>query len=147
TNQPGPTVINYDTTSFLTITTLDLATFADASVTNDPATMQTLYPGLQILSFSAFPTVLYVTNFVSYLTNYTGAPFSSPPKAVVLPVSTNSYFGTVYSYRFGNVFTNHVYATRPVRTRSVWLTNFTGAPFGSPPFTVTNDVVSFKPQV
>ncbi|HEV2693742.1 MAG TPA: Ig domain-containing protein [Verrucomicrobiae bacterium] len=139
TNQPGPTVIAYDNKSFLTITTLDLATFSDQSVTNDPATMQALYPGLQILNFSAFPTILYFTNFVSYLTNYSGSPFGSPPKSVTLPVSTNAYLGTVYQYQFGNVFTNHAYKTRTLITQSIWTTNAgIGAPAGSPFFTVTN---------
>lgn len=139
TNQPGPTVINYDTHSFLSVTTLDLATFSDLARTNDPATMQALYPGLYVINYSVFPTTLYVTNFVTYLTNISGAPYSSPPKSVTLPISTNSYFGNVYTYNFGNVFTNHYYTNRIVRTRSIWLTNFLGAPSGSPSFTVTND--------
>jgi len=147
TNQPGPTIVNFDTHSFLTITTLDLATFADAAVTNDPVTLQALYPGLQIVSFSAFPKTLFVTNFISYLTNYSGAPFSSPPKAVTRAISTNAFFGTVYSYQFGNVFTNHSHTNRYIRTRSIWLTNFIGAPVGSPSFTVTNDVFTKVPMV
>lgn len=139
TNQPGPTIINYDTSSYLSITTLDLATFSGQSYTNDPATMQALYPGLQIVNFSKFPTTLYVTNFVTYLTNYNGAPYSTPPITVTKAISTNSYFGDIYAYTFGNVFTNHYYTNRIVRTRSIWLTNFIGAPFGSRSFTFTND--------
>jgi hypothetical protein len=148
TNQPGPTILSYDNTSFLTITTLDLATFSDASVTNDPATMQALYPGLEILNYSAFPTILYVTNFVSYLTNYTGAPFGSPPVAVTLAVSTNAYLGTVYTYNFGNVFTNHFYTNRLVLTQNIWTTNAgIGSPVGSPFFTVTNYTLKTKHRV
>lgn len=139
TNQPGPTVINYDTHSFLSVTTLDLAIFSDLAYTNDPTTMQALYPGLYIVDYRVDPTQLYITNYVSYLTNISGAPYSSPPKSVTRAISTNSYIGNVYTYTFGNVFTNHYYTNRLVRTRSIWLTNFTGAPLGSPSFTVTND--------
>jgi hypothetical protein len=127
---------------------LDLATFSDAAVTNDPATMQALYPGLQILNYSAYPTLLYATNFVSYLTNYNGAPYGSPPVAVTLPVSTNAYLGTVYTYNFGNVFTNHFYTNRIVVTQNIWVTNAgIGSVYGSPFITVTNYTTKTKHRV
>ena len=138
TNQPGPTTINFDTTSFNQIQTLDLANFADAIVTNGPAVLQALYPGLQILRYQAYPGVIYVTNYVSYLTNYTKSPYGSPAIAVTLPVSTNQYFGTNYVYTFGNIFTNHFYTNRLVRTQNIWTTNQISAPYGSPLITVTN---------
>jgi len=138
TNQPGPTIIDYDTTSYMSITTLDLATFSDLSMTDSPAVLQALYPGLEIISYSAFPTILYVTNTVSYLTNYTGAPYGGPPKAVTVAVSTNAYSGTIYTYQFGNVITNHYYTNRLVATQNIWTTNLIGAVYGSPLVTVTN---------
>lgn len=138
TNQPGPTVINYDFTQFSTISTLDLALFSDRAVTNDPATMVALYPGLVILHFTALPAFIGVTNYISYLTNYTGSPYQGPPKLVTLAVSTNFVFVTNYLYSFGNVFTNHFYTNRTYKVTSIWITNQIGAPYGSPFIGITN---------
>ncbi len=144
TNQPGPTVINYDITQpFTTISTLDLANFIDAAKTNDPATLLQLYPGLQILRSTTFPGFTWVTNYVSYLTNYTGAPYQGPPKLVTLPVSTNYIWVTNWTYSFGNVFTNHFYTNRFITVQSIWITNNIGAPYGSPLIAKTNSV-TFK---
>lgn len=143
TNQPGPTIINYDLNSFVTIRTLDLANFIDLAVTNDPATMQALYPGLQILQAHQIPGIVTITNYLSYLTNYTGAPFNGPPVAVTVPIATNYFFITNWSYIFGNVVTNHSYTNRTVAIQSIWTTNQIGAPFGSPFITnITTQVYS-----
>jgi hypothetical protein len=138
TNQPGPTVINYDTTvPFSTISTLDLATFSDTIKTNDPATILGLYPGLQILKTNTFPSFVSVTNYVSYLTNAYGSPYQGPPKLVTTPTETNYIWITNWTYRFGNIFTNHYYTNRYVRVQSIYTTNIIGAVW--PSFqTVTN---------
>ena len=139
TNQPGPTVINYDVTvPFTTISTLDLGVFSDLSLTNDPATMQALYPGLQILRATTSPAFVGVTNYVSYLTNLTGAPYQGVPILVTKPVSTNYAWITEWHYTFGNVFTNHYYTNRTVQVQSIWITNQIGAPYGSPFIAITN---------
>ena len=141
TNQPGPTVINYDITApFSTISTLDLANFSDLSRTSSPAVMQTLYPGLQILRATTSPAFVAVTNYVNYLTNRTGSPYQGPPIAVTKPISTNYLFITNWNYTFGNVLTNHYYTNRFVKVQSIWITNQIGAPYGSPLVYKTNYV-------
>jgi len=141
TNQPGPTVINYDTHSFLTITTLDLAVFAETIRTNDPVTVSALYPGIQIADYQADPTILYETNYVYYLTNSVGSPYQGNPISKKVATSTNAYFGTLYTYTFGNVFTNHFYTNRLVRTENIWITNVIGAPY--PSFTTITNYTYF----
>jgi hypothetical protein len=147
TNQPGPTVINYDNSSYLTVTTLDLSVFSDATSTNAPATLQALYPGLQILRSQVFPTNLYYTNYVTYLTNLTGSPYGGAPVFKRVPVSTNSYFGNVYTYSFGNVFTNHFSTNRIFYTQNVWITNQIGAPYPSPFVAMTNSFLTTNQQI
>jgi hypothetical protein len=145
TNQPGPTTINYDPSTFIQIQTLDLAAFSDQSVTDAPAVLQALYPGLDISSVIAVPQLMFVTNFVNYLTNVTGAPFDGPPIAKTVISSITSFFGTNYIYSFGNVFTNHYYTNRTVVTQNIWITNLIGAPIGSPLIAKTNlTVTSFR---
>ncbi len=139
TNQPGPTVINYDTTTgFQVISTLDLANFSDLSRTSSPAIMQTLYPGLQILRATTYPSYIGVTNYVNYLTNRVGAPYQGTPIAVTKAVSTNYLWVTNWNYTFGNVLTNHFYTNRLVKVQSIWVTNQIGAPYGSPLVIKTN---------
>ena len=141
TNQPGPTVINYDiATNFTTISTLDLGVFSDLSKTNPPATMEALYPGLQVLRATTFPSFTTNINYVTYLTNQNGAPYSSPPMLVTKAVSTNYLWVTNWNYNFGNVFTNHHYTNRTVTLESIWITNQIGAPYGSPFIAKTNTV-------
>lgn len=138
TNQPGPTVINYDPATFIQIQTFDLGVFADQAVTDSPAILQTLYPGLNISSFIAIPQLTFVTNFVTYLTNLTGAPFEGAPVAKTVISSITSFFGTNYIYSFANVFTNHYYTNQIIVTQNIWITNLIGAPFGSPFVARTN---------
>ena len=141
TNQPGPTVINYDRTQpFTTISTLDLGAFSDLAQTNNPGTMQVLYPGLQILRATTSPAFILVTNYISYLTNQFGSPYQGPPVLVTKAASSGYVWVTNWTYTFGNVFTNHYYTNRLVTVQSIWITNRIGAPYGSPTIAVTNSV-------
>ena len=142
TNQPGPTVINYDFTQpFDTISTLDLGLFSDRSITNDAAAMVALYPGLVISHSTSIPAFIFVTNYISYLTNYIGSPYQGPPTLITRAISTNAVFTTNWMHTFANVFTNHVFTNRPYRITSVWTTNTPFAPYGSPFHSVTNTKV------
>lgn len=142
TNQPGPTVVNYNFgVSPTSISTLDLGLFSDRSATNDAATMIALYPGLVIQNSYSFPGFVSVTNYISYLTNYLGAPYQGPPTLITKAISTNFVFTTNWVHVFANVFTNHVYPNRNYRVTSIWITNIVGAPYGSPFIGVTNTVV------
>jgi hypothetical protein len=143
TNQPGPTVINYDITqNFTTISTLDLGVFSDLSKTNDSATMQALYPGLQILRSTS--SAGFVTNitYVSYLTNKVGSPYGSAPILVTKAVATNYPFVTFWHYNFGNVFTNHYYTNRYITVQSISGKSAIGAPFGTT--SLTTNTTTYK---
>lgn len=147
TNQPGPTVINYDLTDFSEITTMSLADFADRSVTNDAATLKALYPGLQILRSIKNAKQGFVTNYVSYLTNYIGQPYQGPPIQVTVAVSTNPVTLTNWVHTFGNVVTNNFYTNRLVWSQSIWTTNNMGAPYGSPFITNIYTKTNYSSQI
>jgi hypothetical protein len=142
TNQPGPTVINYDITQNPTIVpTLDLANFSDLSKTSPPAVMETIYPGLQILRATTSPSYQLITNYVSYLTNSgPGTPYQGPPKLVTVVSSIGYQWITNWNYVFGNVFTNHFYTNRFVTIQSIWITNTIGAAHGAPYVAITNTI-------
>ena len=80
-----------------------------------------------------------VTNYVSYLTNKTGAPYQGAPIAVTKPISYNYVWITNWNYSFGNVLTNHYYTNRYVTVQSVWVKSPVGAPYGTL-VTTTNNV-------
>ncbi len=143
TNQPGPTVINYDITQVPTlISTLDLGVFSDLSKTNPPAVMQALYPGLQILRSTT--SAGYVTNiiYVSYLTNKIGSPYGTAPILYTKAVATNYPFITFWHYSFGNVLTNHSSTNRYVTVESITTKTPVGAPYGTA--TLTTNTVTYK---
>ena len=64
-------------------------------------------------------------NYVSYLTNITGAPYQGAPKLVTFAIGVHQLhaFVTNWHYTFGNVFTNHFSTNRMVTIQSIWITN------------------------
>ena len=105
--------------------------FSDLSKTNPPATMEALYPGLQVLRATTFPSFTTNINYVTYLTNQNGAPYSSPPMLVTKAVSTNYLWVTNWHYSFGNVFTNHYYTNRYHNRSKHHDQNLSARPMGS----------------
>ena len=139
TNQPGPTVVNYDISqNFTTISTLDLGVFSDLAKTNDSATMQALYPGLQILRATSSPDFVTNITYVTYLTNKVGATYGSTPTLVTKAVATNYVWVTDWHYNFGNVLTNHYYTNRYITVQTISSKSVIGAPYGSLPVLTTN---------
>ena len=137
TNQPGPTVVNYDNTNFTILTTMDLGLFVDQALTNDPVTLQALYPNLVILDYSVLPVYMTVTNYVSYLTNITGSPYGDPVPVTVIASITSAY-ATNWLYTFGNVITNHFYTNRFVTIQNIFSEPMNGAPYPNPIVIQTN---------
>ena len=144
TNQPGPTVINYDlTVPFTQISTLDLGVFSDLTKTNPPATMQTLYPGLQILRATTSPAFTTNITYVTYLTNKVGSPYGSAPIVVTKAVATNYLWVTDWHYTFGNVFTNHYYTNRYITVSTITTKRTIAAPYGTP-LAITTNSTTYK---
>ena len=129
TNQPGPTAINFPLTSQL-FTNVDLFQFSQQIRTNDPATLQALYPSLVIVSSYSTPTNTDVPNVVTYFTNaLPGYPLTSPPRLVTVTNGFTRIFYNLYYYVFGNVITNHVYSSALVNIATTYITNRIGSPY------------------
>jgi hypothetical protein len=118
--------------------TSNLNVLAFTALTNDPATLQTLYPTLQFgLVTNYFSNVVsqVVTN---YYTNYIGAPAGTPATLVIV---TNTVTNIVefYQYAFGNVITNQPwYSNTTYALQTVRVGPPLGAPAGSPYVGTTN---------
>lgn len=57
----------------------NLTELAANALTNDAAALQTLYPGLVVLSSSNYFVTVRITNSTTYLTNYPWQPVGTPP--------------------------------------------------------------------
>jgi len=158
---PGTLTLVTNNTAQL-LTTSNLALFAEQSYTNDPATLQALYPNLVILSVSNTFVTVPVTNFTSYFTNNPFDPVGTPPH---LAFSSNITYTvqTLFHYTFGNLLrvqlTTNGYVVVPITDltvatnhdvttlQTIVATNFPFAQVGSSPLpqtftrtTVTNRV-------
>ena len=106
--------------------TFDLGALISSSKTNDPATLQALFPGVIVASSTS--TLAYTTNqtVVAYFTNFLGSQAGSPP---VLIIGTNITYGytTVFSDTFANVITNHYYSNSVVTLQTVTVGPLLGA--------------------
>ena len=116
-------------------------TLVSASLTNSPATLQALFPGLTV---GSTPALTYFSNVVSpnviaYFTNFIGQPADSPATLVVV---TNLVTNIVQFYQntFGNVVTNKTYTQTTFALQTVTVGPVIGQPIGTP--FVTN--VSYK---
>ncbi len=100
----GPNTVEFVTnTTPQLITSSNLTFLSDAALTNDPAALQALFPGLQIVTSSNYFTYVPVTNIVATFTNDPWAPAGS----ATLVISTNVTFSfqQLFTYTFGNLFT------------------------------------------
>ena len=108
------------------------------SLTNSPAALQALYPGLQISS--SFSYEGYVTNyvFVQYFTNQSGVGTTYPPPLVLVTASNKVV--TLQTKLYCNHLSPMSFPVNvsPTTTEKLIVTSVTpntGAPFGSPPVT------------
>lgn len=132
------------------ITTLPLGLLLSQALTNDPVTLQSLYPGLIISSTVTNYYFANSTNITAYYTNQPGPSVTNySPNLVFLSSFDFSLFlaqaktdaPAVLLGLYPNLdilssaITGVMYVTNPVVT--VYLANNIGSPYGSPPIVVT----------
>jgi hypothetical protein len=177
TNAPGSDVTNYDveqllnpftapTTPILS-GTIDFGLFTRQLLTNTTgqvvntataiAQLQTLYPGLVVVSASYYWTNVITTNFVTTQVIPNGEPYPGTNITVTSISGVYTNYEVLYNYVFGNLMlrsNNTFYPFVDYNTsRSLYNTNETvvvqttsigtqiGAPYGSPPMTnITSQV-------
>ncbi len=149
---PGTQTFVTNTTPQL-ITTSNLNLLASLALTNDLATLQGLFPGLQITLISNVFTTVPVTNIVATFTNSPWAPAGSFAE-VVFTTNVTLTFQQLFQYTFGNLFTVQFTTNGPtliplttlslssnrafVTTQSISATIPPFAPPGTNTFAVTN---------
>ncbi len=107
--------INFNAPVLLTTSNLNL--LVSDALTNNPATMQALFPGLELASTSYYFSNAVTPVITAYLTNFPKAPADAPPTlfvGITLTTNTEQFF----QYTFGNVVTNS-YFTSTVVTNEV----------------------------
>ena len=120
--------------------TSNYTAFAAAALTNDPATLSNLFPGLLITSSTLSWVTVATPNIVAYFTNLVGAPLGSPP---VLVVKTNGFTTNAvanYAYTFANlvIITNNFHTNTSAKLVKVTVSSPRGAPLGAPLVTNTS---------
>jgi hypothetical protein len=125
------------------LTTSNLFAFDQATspTTNNPATLQLLYPGLAIDSVSNYFALVVTTNVVIYQTNSPGSPVGIETTVVSKSYTTNAQ--EFFQYTFGNVVTNHLGSTNTHATiQTITVAPPNGSPVGTPDVTnVTSKTV------
>ena len=117
--------------------TSNLDFLAAAALTNPPATLQGLFPGLVINSFTQGFSNIVTTNIFAYITNFS----FSPPGSATLVVGTNFTTNVipVFFYQFGNVITNNLYANGLVTIQTISNGVPPFSPPGTTPVSITNN--------
>ena len=119
--------------------TSNYTAFVAAALTNDPATLSNLFPGLVIANSTLSWVAAVTPNVVAYYTNLVGAPLGAAP---VLVVTTNGFTTNAvanYAYSFANlvIITNNFHTNTSAQLVTVTVGLPTGAPYGSPLVTNT----------
>jgi len=114
--------------------TLDLGALISSSRTNDPVTLQGLFPGVVVATSSSKLVLVTNQTVFSYYTNFLGSQAGSPP---VLVIATNYSLGftTIYSDTFANVVTNFYSPSTTYQIQTITVGPRLGAQAGSPPAT------------
>jgi len=127
----GGTLIATNIGAQVPLITSDLGGLYAASLTNDPITLATLFPGLVVYGVATNYSLGFITNTTTYYTNPIGEPYGSPPQLVTVSTFTPTII-TNYLNTFGNVVINHYYTNTYGAVETVALTNWPGSPYGSP---------------
>jgi len=116
--------------------TFDLGALLSSARTNDPITLETLFPGVVVATSSSQLVLVTNQTVVSYFTNFPGSEVGSPP---VLIVATNYSIGftTIYTDTFANVITNHYYPNTTYTLQTISIGPIKGGQAGGPSFTNT----------
>jgi hypothetical protein len=92
--------------------TSNYTAFASFALTNNPAALAALYPGLIVTSSSNYPVVIHTPNIVAYFTN--SFVLGNPP---VLVVATNGFTDTVV-LNYQNTYANVIPITNTYSTNT-----------------------------
>lgn len=120
-----------------------LQSLAETAPFSDAATLEVLFPGLQVTGSSNYFVNVIQTNVTGYFTNPPYAPVGSPPEFVVVTNFTTN-IQTRFAHTFGNLITNEYY---PYCIQSRLITNIAPSPFAPPGSGISVTNVSIQTYV
>ena len=114
----------------------DLRALLEASITNNPATLQAMYPGLVISSFTNYFVMASNATVTAY---FTSGGIGSPYGTIKVVTVTNYtlFLQERFVYKFANVFTNHYYSQSVSYLQSITVGPNYGSPYPGVPTTNT----------
>jgi hypothetical protein len=106
--------------------TFNLGALLASSITNDPVTLETLFPG--VIVSSTVTNLALTTNFtiVAFFTNFIGSAAGNPPTLVITTNAVLS-FEEVFTDTFANIVTNHYYPNTFITLQTVTVGPLEGA--------------------
>jgi hypothetical protein len=106
--------------------TFNLGALLAASVTNDPVTLEALFPG--VIVASTVTNLALTTNYtiVAYFTNFLESPAGNPPQ-LVIATNAQPTFELIYTDTFANIVTNHYYPNTTINLQTVTVGPLEGA--------------------
>lgn len=127
----------------------DYGALVASSITNSPAVLQALYPGLVIASSTNYFVLATNWTFTQYFTNAGyGQPY--PPVLTLVTVSNaHPYLLEKFVTKFANVFPDpghkgNYSPNTTVKRQTISVVPNTGAPYGSPPLTnITTQTITY----
>jgi len=137
---------NFDTGAEQLLSTTNLTTLVSVSSTNDPATLQALFPDLQFTLLTNYPALVTSIANVTYTTN---TPVGYPGPIIV---ATTNYVTTpviFYKYSFDNIVTNPFHPVFPATTyqfQTITYGPVIGQPVGSA-FAFQTNYQSFQSNI
>ncbi len=112
---PDSLLVFTNNTASQLLVSSNLTLLVAQSLTNDPAALLALYPGLIISSSSNFFVNVRVTNVFGYFTNFPFSPVGTAASLVLVTNFSTNYNQQFFAYQFANVITNQ-YATNGFTT-------------------------------
>jgi hypothetical protein len=114
----GSLLSDTNTTTPTLLVTSNLNYLVSEAATNNPTTLQTLFPGLELASTNSYFSNVVSQGFTAYLTNIPGSEVGTPPSLVVKTTLTTNIV-QFYQYAFGNVVTNSYYTNSVVTNMTI----------------------------
>lgn len=120
--------------------TFDLNALLSSARTNDPATLQLLFPGVIVATSSNYLTVVATPIVTTTFKNLIGAPAGSAPKLVLVTNGFTYSAQTNYVTTFANIVTNHSRVNPNAILQTVTVGPKYGSPLNSPSITNVSTV-------
>jgi len=141
---PGSSMFSTNFNTLPLLTTSNYNALVSAATTNDPVTLQTLYPGLVVNSVPSYYSNIVSIGGVTFVTNF---PYGYPGGIVAAVTNYTTNLVLIYQFSFGNVVTNKVYSKTSYAIQTITFGPQIGQPAGGQFVLTTNTSAPFQSNV